>query len=274
MLADRQAPAVRGDDPSLGALPPLERFLRPGLPKYVALHDAIVHAIASGAWAPGDRLPNEGALAKALPLSLGTIQKALRMLVDDGVIVRRPGAGSFVARESEAQMHAPLHCRFVDDAGTGYLPVFPTVVGRRPAKDPGPWSGFLGVRSPLSIERVLRIGEEFSVFSRFYVDAARLPAFATLPLRRLSGENFKELIWRESGLRIGRISQYLSTVALPADVAEVLALKRAAPAQRLDIEASAGTASPLYYQVLWIPPHRRRLHLPGDGRDPGLTNGR
>ena len=184
--------------------------------------------------------------------------------------MRRPGAGSFVARQSEGELHAPLHCRFVDDAGTGSLPVFPKVTGRRAVQESGPWNAHLGVDAPLCIERVLRIGDEFAVFSRFYVDATRLPSFATVPLRQLSGENFKELILRESGVPIGRITQYLSTVTLPVDVASALGVRRGT-AQRLDIEAFAGQASPLYYQVLWIPPNRRRLHLPGDGRDAGLA---
>jgi hypothetical protein len=50
----------------------LGRFNRPGLPKYMALHDAVLHAVASGQLAPGTRMPNEQELAEVLPLSLGT----------------------------------------------------------------------------------------------------------------------------------------------------------------------------------------------------------
>jgi DNA-binding GntR family transcriptional regulator len=64
----------------------LGRFQRDGLPKYTALRDAIVSAVAGGQLAPGDRVPNEQELAAALPISLGTIQRALRQLVEEGVI--------------------------------------------------------------------------------------------------------------------------------------------------------------------------------------------
>lgn len=125
----------------------------------------------------------------------------------------------------------------------------------------------------LCIERALRIGDEFTVFSRFYFDATRLPALASRPLRQLSGENFKEIILRESGFRIGRLTQYLSAVTLPADVAREMQLRPRSVAQRLEIEAFGGRESPLYFQTLWIPPNRRRLQLPGDGRDAGAANG-
>ena len=117
----------------------LERFSRPGLPKYTALHDAVLHAVASGQVKPGTRMPNEQDLAQVLPLSLGTIQRALRQLVDERVIQRRPGQGSFISdRGGDGQMEHPFHCRFVDDSGQGYLPVFPEVLSREKVGGPGP----------------------------------------------------------------------------------------------------------------------------------------
>lgn len=52
--------------------------------------------IASGAIAPGERLPTEAALAKQLGYSRATVATAVRMLVDDGLVERRKRAGSFV----------------------------------------------------------------------------------------------------------------------------------------------------------------------------------
>ena len=56
------------------------------MPKYVLLRDAIVAAVTGGDWPAGTRLPNETEWAASLPVSLGTIQRALRMLVDEGVV--------------------------------------------------------------------------------------------------------------------------------------------------------------------------------------------
>lgn len=249
----------------------LGRFLRPGVSKYVALRDALLQAVNSGALGAGSRLPNETELAAMLPLSLGTIQRALRALVDDGVIVRRQGQGTFVAGRASGEMHAPLHCRFLDDSGADYLPVYPLVTARHAEERKGPWTLHLATRPVLCIERVLRIADEFKVFSRFYVDAGRMPAFASLPAKKLSGENFKEIIWRESGLPIGRVAQFLSQVKLPQVICRAIGVRNGAAGQRLDICAFAGKESPLYYQELYIPPNGRRLHLAADGRDPGVA---
>lgn len=247
----------------------LERFTRPGVPKYVALRDALADAIASGDWPEKTRLPTESEYAAALPLSLGTIQRALRGLADDGLITRQQGQGSFVAVDGTARMRAPLHCRFINDAGTGYLPVYPQVLARYEETRKGPWSRHLGAARILCIERSLRIGSEFSVFSRFWCDPARLPALASLPFRKLSGENFKDIVWRETHQLVGRISRLLSTAALPADACRAIGVRRGTRGQLLEISAFVGRDQPIYYQALYIPPNRRRLHLASDGRDAG-----
>src|SRR5690606_41919180 len=41
--------------------------------------------------------------------------RALRILVEDGLVVRKQGNGTFVAEQESRTMHAPMHCRFLDD---------------------------------------------------------------------------------------------------------------------------------------------------------------
>lgn len=68
-----------------------------GQPAYARIHDRIRAAIASGALAPNARLPSSRTLAKDLGVARNTVDWALGQLVADGYIVRRRGAGSFVA---------------------------------------------------------------------------------------------------------------------------------------------------------------------------------
>ncbi len=263
----RQAAAL---DPGAALAARLERFARPGVPKYVALRDAIVNAVTTGTWPAGFRIPNESELAAGLPLSLGTIQRALRLLAEDGVIVRRQGQGTFVAAAETGRMQGPLHCRFVDDTGAGYLPVFPHVIRRHEIRHAGPWNAHLRSRRTLCIERTIGIAQEFRVFSRFYFDPERLPGFATGPARGLDGANFKDLIWRECGEPIGRILQFLSTVKAGEEVGSRIGVGRSASLQRLEVQAFLGNASPIYFQELLIPPTPRRLHLAASGRDAAI----
>lgn len=249
----------------------LERSSRAGVPKYTALRDAVVQAVAAGKLAPGDRVPNEQELAAALPISLGTIQRALRTLVEEGVVQRRPGAGSFIAgRAADGEMAQPFHCRFVDDAGTGYLPVFPEALARRAIQGEGEWTRWLGVEEALEITRRIRIGDEFSVFSSFVVDAKRMPVFASTPLRTLSGENFKDIIFRASGRTIQKVDLFMRQQPAPAEVAALLQLKARQACLSLRAVAFLGESDPVYYQQIFIPPTQRELHIVSDSRASGF----
>ncbi len=77
----------------------LTEFLR--LPKQKTLFEQVSHAIGQlicdGRWRPGELLPNEIELAAEFGVSQGTMRRALKMLVDMGVLTRHQGRGTFVA---------------------------------------------------------------------------------------------------------------------------------------------------------------------------------
>ena len=71
------------------------------LPLYLQLQRALRGAIESRDFAPEDALPAERDLASALSVSRVTVRKALDGLVDEGLLTRRQGAGTFVTPRVE-----------------------------------------------------------------------------------------------------------------------------------------------------------------------------
>ncbi|HTA01003.1 MAG TPA: GntR family transcriptional regulator [Streptosporangiaceae bacterium] len=69
---------------------------RVSLPQSCA--DAIAAEIIAGAYAPGAQLPAEAQMASNLGVSRATLRDALRQLQDRGLIIRRHGRGTFVAK--------------------------------------------------------------------------------------------------------------------------------------------------------------------------------
>jgi GntR family transcriptional regulator of arabinose operon len=63
-------------------------------------HDLLVD-IQFGKFRPGQRLPTELELAKHYGLSRGSVRKALGKLQMDGLVVKRQGSGTYVAREAD-----------------------------------------------------------------------------------------------------------------------------------------------------------------------------
>ena len=60
-----------------------------GLARFAQLREALFAGIKAGHWKAGERLPTESALVAATPFSLGTVQRALRALVDAGIMTRQ-----------------------------------------------------------------------------------------------------------------------------------------------------------------------------------------
>ena len=65
--------------------------------KFQQLAGELRRGIQAGEWAPGAKLPTEARLTDETGLSLTTVRRAFDTLVDEGLITRRQGAGSFVS---------------------------------------------------------------------------------------------------------------------------------------------------------------------------------
>lgn len=76
-------------------------------PLYVKLQQALAGAIRSGRLRSGDALPPERDLAEYASISRVTVRKAVDELVRQGMLVRRHGSGTFVAKPVE-KVEQPL----------------------------------------------------------------------------------------------------------------------------------------------------------------------
>jgi GntR family transcriptional regulator, histidine utilization repressor len=77
----------------------------PEVPLYQQVKDRILARVTSGDWPPGKKIPSENQLVRQLGMSRMTVNRALRELARDGVLLRVAGAGTFVA---EPPRHASL----------------------------------------------------------------------------------------------------------------------------------------------------------------------
>lgn len=72
-----------------------------GTPLYLQLARSLREHISSGGIDPGSALPSERDLSEMAGLSRVTIRKGIEQLIEEGVLVRKQGSGTFVARRIE-----------------------------------------------------------------------------------------------------------------------------------------------------------------------------
>jgi len=80
-------------------LPPLDESS--AQPLYQQLQRALRGAIENGIIGPDDALPPERDLAETLGVSRITVRKAIDELVEDGLLIRKQGSGTFVSNRVE-----------------------------------------------------------------------------------------------------------------------------------------------------------------------------
>jgi len=67
------------------------------VPRYVQLAELIRDRIRAGQYLPDRRIPSEPDLSSETGLARETVRRGLRLLVDEGTLVRVPGKGTYVS---------------------------------------------------------------------------------------------------------------------------------------------------------------------------------
>lgn len=78
-------------------------------PIYARVKQAISEKINSGEWQENQRVPSESEIVKALSISRMTVNRALRELTAEGILIRQQGVGTFVAKKKTHSALSKVH---------------------------------------------------------------------------------------------------------------------------------------------------------------------
>jgi len=220
--------------------------------------DAITAAISAGAYSAGTQLPAEAQLAANLGVSRATLREALRQLQDRGLIVRRHGRGTFVAKRP---IRKDLNRNFGITAmirSGGYRPGVRGLEIREEAadRDLAQSLGLAPGDHVTVIERVRLADDRPVVLSR---DAIPSDLLDVTDLEELSRDDASiyGLLYKLRQVTIYRGVAELSPIAAPASLAERLEVRRGAPLlciKQVDYDArgAAVLCSVEYHVSDWI----------------------
>ena len=209
------------------------------------IKSSLMSDIANGRLRPGDRVQSERELTRELGVSLGTVQRALRELADQGIVKREHGRGTFVSNVNAAVGVEFL--RFRDENGEE-LPLYVQVLGKRRIVRDGPWTAFFGAGDDLvRIDRWFNVGGSFDLFNEFYLKSED---FALL--RQISPgsvqSNLRELLVQRLALSALRVEQSIRFEPLPRRIAKHLDHPIEQPGVIMELRAIADEGRPLFYQ--------------------------
>jgi GntR family transcriptional regulator len=150
------------------------------LPLYARLRDQLASRIANGEWSPGDTIPSENRLAEEYGVALATMRMALKQLVDEGLLERRRGTGTFVKQPAfRADLFRFFHVHDADDPDGSVIPES-RILSREEVEMPAEVRqafGEPGAARCIKLERVRLWTGEPMLFEEIYL---RLPDFEGL----------------------------------------------------------------------------------------------
>lgn len=230
--------------------------------KHRQISEEILSAIEEGRWLPGDRLPAEDQLAAEMDASLGTVQRALRSLVQMGVVERHHGRGTFVtgAQAQEGQLR---HFRFMAEGGKRLLPVYFKIIGVELTSESGPWSNFFGTpeENYVHIHRLVNVNDEFDVFSEIYLPASRFAEIAGMSEATLNGVSFRDFLAERFNAPTINTHQTMVCQPLPPRITRVLNVPHGQYGIVWTIGGLSYRDAPITWQRIFVPPSDRVIEI-------------
>jgi GntR family transcriptional regulator len=231
------------------------------MPKYLKLCEVIQTLINNQEYQPGDKLPTESDLVEALPVSMGTIQKALATLNDRGVLRRTQGSGTFVANKS-SELNDLWHFRFIDDVSQKTLPVFTKVISIDRVRDYGSWTVFLGKDTHyVRITREIDVNHEFKVIGQFFLRGSEFDALMNDDLMQFEGVHLRHIIQQRWGMSTQKVTERVAAETFPEAICRWLHMPYYSMGLVAQILAYTHKDKPLSFQQLFVPSNVRPLEI-------------
>ncbi|MFQ5921771.1 MAG: GntR family transcriptional regulator [Anaerolineales bacterium] len=207
--------------------PPQDR-LKIGVPLYMQIAEGLLDRIEAGELAPGDRLPAERELSRALSVNRMTLRHALRVLELQGLLIRRQGDGTYVAAPKVERQAGYLFSFTKGMERRGYTPGARVIhLERRPVgASIGRQLGLGASATIYSIQRLRLLNRQPVMLEEFTIPVERFPR---LEDHNLEGRSLYEIMEAEYHVLVTRARQSLEPVIASAFEAELLEIEVGSP---------------------------------------------
>ncbi|AUJ31449.1 MAG: GntR family transcriptional regulator [Liquorilactobacillus nagelii] len=213
-------------------------------PIYIQIHNDIKRKIESGKWKIGQRIPAERKLATDYGVSRMTLRQAVQTLVDEGILERRVGSGTFVASQKVQEKMSGITSFSELTKAQGKVPSSQTVSYHVAAPSLSEMEKLHLTENQLVL-RMERI--RFADQTPICFDVATVPYEL---VKEFSKEDVTSSLYRvleKNGLAIGHAQQKVSAMLASERIAEYLQIKRGAAILRLHQVTQLTNGQPFEY---------------------------
>jgi len=236
-------------------------------PLYARIQEYIAELILSGKLAPDSKIQSERDFSDDLGVSRMTVRRAITELVNEGLLERKHGSGTYVARpkityESSELANYTLAMQRRNIAVASQLLEFGEVVASRRLAE----SLQIEIGNPIYRVAILRFANRVPVIlERVFIPCARCPGLEEWNLEKSS---IQDLLTDAYHIQLGRISQALEAVTAIDPVAQQLRVDEGFPLLMLSrVMYEAGSETPVLYSQDFLRGDYARIHTDAQLQD-------
>lgn len=231
-----------------------------GTPKYLRLVEAFSDCVISGRFKPGERVPTETSLAEKLPVSVGTVQKALARLVSNGLVVRHRRTGTFIA-DRRSLVNEVFVYRYKDpDTGKHMMP-FVRTISVNVDTSKGPWQEALKVKRCVRVDRLVWFDQQPPAFSSVYFTHEHGQVYLDQAIENLNGSSLHRMLIERFNLPTLRMEHAISCRTLDAVACQHLLLPAGTMGMAWDIRDFTIHDAPILFQRYQLPPGHKPVEI-------------
>jgi GntR family transcriptional regulator len=229
-----------------------------GLPAYQKIQRAVRQRIETKQLKPGDAVSSERELARIHGVSLMTARHALAGLEREGLVERRPGAGTFVA---PPRIHFNKLMSYTEQMGTRGLTPSSKIVVAKIIEDEPEVAARLGLAAAsrmVKIERVRHTADEPFALETCYLPGNEFSSLIEAPLGRISLFGALE---HDFNVQLAYADEEVDATVAEGRVTQLLNLRQGAPLLRMRQVIYSTKTKPVIYAIGFYRSERHSLFI-------------
>lgn len=177
------------------------------LPLYVQLREIMRCKIEDGTWKVGDQIPGEPEIVKKYGVARATVRQAILDLVNEGLLYRKQGKGTFVCRARRLDVIEPLISFSAEMTSRGMTPGAEVLCSGSIAELPPAVAGIMGTDTPVFKLERLRTADGVPLALEYsYLNEEVVPGMDTEDLQG----SLYQLITHRRQIQVSRVIQSIS----------------------------------------------------------------
>ncbi|MFC0470474.1 GntR family transcriptional regulator [Halalkalibacter kiskunsagensis] len=195
--------------------------------RYLLIIEKIKKDIESGILEPGEKLPSENKLAKDLGVSRTTLREALRILEEEGIVIRKHGIGTFINRK-------PIFSSGIEEL------ISITDMIKVEGKTPGTRLLFSGYTDPIEEDKSeLRLDDQESVFLVKRIRTAdsepmvycidKIPEHLIPKDSVFENESLFDFMDEKAAVTISYATAFIETIGYHEEISKILQCEKESP---------------------------------------------